>query len=159
MDSPEVVLHLLDGSQGFPVQTWKFKGQKAIRIGRAEDNDIIIRQPMVSRLHAVLKWGGERWVLVGESRFGTLIGDLPITESELTEGDRFQLGAMGPVLSMQSSLAESAHSSTVRLTTMSAHEFSNEKKTAQVEAIASSDYFKNLQKMAKNLKAAESKAQ
>jgi len=43
------------------------------KIGRDDDNDLIIARPSVSGRHAVLRWTGSGWLLKDASRFGTLV--------------------------------------------------------------------------------------
>ena len=48
------VIHLLDSAQGHPLQTWRFKNQDLITIGRNDGNDIVLSDPHVSRAHATI---------------------------------------------------------------------------------------------------------
>lgn len=155
MDSPDVTLHLLDGSQSQPTQTWKLKGLNIIRIGRSEENEIIIRQQSVSRLHVTLKWEQDRWLLHNDSRFGTMISGFPVNDYQLKEGDRFQLGPMGPYLSIHAAVvaADNNREGTISVNLFNSADV-NAKKAEQVEEIVKSDYFKQLQQEAKKLKAA-----
>lgn len=52
---------LLDARQTVPLREWRFEGTETIRIGRASDNDISIRDPHVSRCQAALFFDGSQW--------------------------------------------------------------------------------------------------
>ncbi len=156
MDPPEVTLNLLDGNQQGTLQTWKFKAKTIIRVGRSDDSDVIVRQPMVSRMHSKLEWNGRHWRISNQSQFGTHVGGVPITDSPLGEGDRFQLGPFGPVLSLDAGQPVTSDDplGTINLGSVADTSIDQEKTAEQVAQITNTDYFKNLQQMARKLKAA-----
>ena len=129
-----------------------------IRIGRAEDNDIVIRQPSVSRTHSELHWQGGRWVLMNRSRLGSLFNGLLADNFPLETGDSFQLGSMGPILRLDAGDSDSSIKRPSSVMTVGGNmgigiEDSDEKKMEQqVEAVAGTDYFQNLQRLAKQFK-------
>jgi len=92
------VLQLLDPLRGHAVQTWQFDGRTVIRIGRADENDITLGDPQVSRRHAEIHSRDGVWQLVSLGRHGTLIADEPVTEAKLKDGMTVQLGPTGPKL-------------------------------------------------------------
>jgi serine/threonine protein kinase, bacterial len=57
----KISLHLLDSAKGQAVQTWKFEGQSLVRIGRSEENHVVIPDPSVSRFHAELRYLADSW--------------------------------------------------------------------------------------------------
>lgn len=93
-----VALDLLDSAQGHPVQTWKFESEALIRIGRAEDNNVVISDPRVSRLHAELEFRPEGWKLISRGRHGVYVDGVLIEEMILSDRRAFQLASAGPLL-------------------------------------------------------------
>lgn len=61
-------------------------------LGRAEDNDIVIPDPHVSRYQAALRQEGARWVLEDMSDQGTLVDGKRLQRCVLREG-RARCGA------------------------------------------------------------------
>jgi hypothetical protein len=49
------------------------EGHPSLTIGRAEENDLVVRQPLVSRLHARIEYRHDRFVLTDLSANGTYI--------------------------------------------------------------------------------------
>ena len=76
----------------------------AIGIGRDADTcDVVFAKeqfPMVSRLHAEIRWHDGRWYLVDQnSSYGTFLnGERIMAPFPLTLGSRIQIGQNGPVL-------------------------------------------------------------
>lgn len=56
---------LFELSDGFP----------SLTIGRAEENDLVVRHPLVSRLHARIEYRNRRFVLIDQSSNGTYVAD------------------------------------------------------------------------------------
>ena len=94
----DVVLQLLDPMRGHAIQTWQFSNRSLIRIGRADDNDVTLGDPQVSRYHAELHLRGSAWELVSKGRHGTFVADESVEQSSLQEGTVLQLGPTGPKL-------------------------------------------------------------
>jgi len=95
-EAGSVTLHLLDSGQATPVQTWQFKDCARISIGRADDNDISLAHPQVSRLHVELLYHDGRWHLHSRGRNGTQVGGAMVPEARLVDRTIFQLGSSGP---------------------------------------------------------------
>jgi hypothetical protein len=80
------------------------------RIGRAEDNDLAIEKPTVSRHHALISAEGERWFLEDRGSFnGTFLNGSRIqagAKVPLRHGDRIGLGAESVVFSAPGSLVD-----------------------------------------------------
>ena len=66
----------------------------SLRIGRTEDNDLVLAQPDVSTHHAVLEVSGDRLLLrdLG-SRNGTFVAETRVASVELAAGDLVRIGA------------------------------------------------------------------
>jgi RsiW-degrading membrane proteinase PrsW (M82 family) len=60
-------------------QDLRFEPGQEVRIGRSPDNDIVVKDPRVSRLHARLTWGPEGWLLESLGRAGTFRNGRPVT--------------------------------------------------------------------------------
>ncbi len=79
-------------------------------IGRAEDNDLAIEKPTVSRHHVVISSEGDRWFLEDRGSFnGTLLNGSRIqagAKVPLRHGDRIGLGAESVVFSAPDSLVD-----------------------------------------------------
>jgi pSer/pThr/pTyr-binding forkhead associated (FHA) protein len=68
-------------------------GDRALRLGRSPDNDIILRDPATSGHHARVERRGETfWIVDLGSTNGTLVNGEPIQEKELNSGDRVTIG-------------------------------------------------------------------
>lgn len=68
-------------------------GDRALRLGRSPDNDIILRDPATSGHHArVERRGDQFWIVDLGSTNGTLVNGEPIQEKELSNGDRITIG-------------------------------------------------------------------
>jgi pSer/pThr/pTyr-binding forkhead associated (FHA) protein len=68
-------------------------GDRALRLGRSPDNDIILRDPATSGHHARVERRGETfWIVDLGSTNGTLVNGEPIQEKELNHGDRVTIG-------------------------------------------------------------------
>jgi pSer/pThr/pTyr-binding forkhead associated (FHA) protein len=96
-------LELLDVQQGLPVQAWTLTSGKVWQIGRAEDADIVIPHPFVSRAHAYLRETDGGWELIGISDKGVLVDGERRAVTVLHDGSQFQLAARGPLLQFRAS--------------------------------------------------------
>ena len=68
-------------------------GDRALRLGRSPDNDIILRDPATSGHHArVERRGDQFWIVDLGSTNGTLVNGEPVQEKELSNGDRVTIG-------------------------------------------------------------------
>ena len=68
-----ITLTLLHPLKSIPVQEWSFKPNSEIRIGRANDNDVVLYSAVVSRHHLEIKQSGSDWVLISLGANGTFI--------------------------------------------------------------------------------------
>jgi hypothetical protein len=64
-----------------------------VRLGRAEDNDLVLEDPRVSRHHALIRTQGELFILedLGSTN-GTFFGGRRVGARVLDDGDRFNIG-------------------------------------------------------------------
>ncbi len=68
-------------------------GDRALRLGRSPDNDVILRDPATSGHHArVERRGDQFWIVDLGSTNGTLVNGEPVQEKELNHGDRVTVG-------------------------------------------------------------------
>jgi pSer/pThr/pTyr-binding forkhead associated (FHA) protein len=67
--------------------------QDVINIGRNWDNQIVIDDPSVSRLHVQLRRRDHQYLLFdADSRSGTLVNNVRVREHGLRSGDIIQIG-------------------------------------------------------------------
>jgi len=68
-------------------------GAQPVRVGRASDNELILRDPATSGHHARLELRTTQFFIVDlGSTNGTLVNGEPIQERELRGGDRITIG-------------------------------------------------------------------
>lgn len=91
-----ITLTLLHPTQSIPVQSWTFESESVIRIGRANDNDVIIYSAVVSRHHAELWHNPSGWEIINFGVNGTYINDESIIQAPLLDGVTIRLGNSGP---------------------------------------------------------------
>ena len=66
---------------------------RAVRLGRSPDNDVILRDPATSGHHARLERRGEEfWVVDLGSTNGTFVNGESVQEKQLNHGDRLTVG-------------------------------------------------------------------
>lgn len=80
------------------VKTWKFYHQDLIRIGRANDNDVVLSHVNVSRYHAELRRTDKGWNLTNLGVNSTLWRGQPVHYVALPKEAVIQLAATGPNL-------------------------------------------------------------
>jgi hypothetical protein len=69
-------------------------GRDKLLIGRHSFNDVSLRDPSVSRHHAILVPDGGAWVVVDlNSTNGTMVNGQPIRQQILSDGDEIGVGA------------------------------------------------------------------
>jgi len=67
--------------------------ERALRLGRSPDNDVILRDPATSGHHARLERRDDHfWIVDLGSTNGTLVNGEPIQEKQLNHGDRLTIG-------------------------------------------------------------------
>ena len=93
-----IAINLLQPGQNTPLQTWRFNTDKTIRIGRAEDNDVILYSAVVSRYHVEIHWKEWGWELVNLGVNGTYFNHEEIISLPVKDGMIFRLASSGPAL-------------------------------------------------------------
>ncbi len=84
----------------------KSYNQDIIRVGRNADECSIVFDnvtfPMVSRIHAEMRWQGNNWVLFdANSTFGTYINGAKVIQPQnISVGSKIQFGTNGPILNV-----------------------------------------------------------
>ena len=89
-------IHLLTASNGRVLQTWEFKDQSRITLGRGDENQVRISDQQVSRLHLELIFENGGWQLISHGRNGTRINDNQVSKVTLEYGTVSRLGPGGP---------------------------------------------------------------
>ena len=71
-------------------------GASSICLGSAGENDVVLRDPFVSRRHAVFRrQGGRLWLHDRDSRNGTWVNDVRVERCQVGPGARIVLGRTG----------------------------------------------------------------
>ncbi|MEG4118646.1 FHA domain-containing protein [Microcoleus sp. N9_B4] len=91
-----ITLTLLHPIQSVPVQSWCFESEPVVRIGRSNDNDVIIYSAVVSRHHVELWNHANGWEIINFGANGTYVDDRPIAQVSLVDGMTIRLGNSGP---------------------------------------------------------------
>ena len=85
------VLELLDSGEASPVFT---VDKEAVQLGRVADNDIVLPDPNVSRVHARVMRRGDSFVITDlDSTNGTWVNEERVSEAELADNDVVRLGS------------------------------------------------------------------
>ncbi|WP_293122082.1 FHA domain-containing protein [Microcoleus sp. bin38.metabat.b11b12b14.051] len=91
-----ITLTLLHPIQSVPVQSWCFECESVVRIGRSNDNDVIIYSAVVSRHHVELWNHPYGWEIINFGANGTYVDDRPIAQVSVADGMTIRLGNSGP---------------------------------------------------------------
>lgn len=91
-----ITLTLLHPIQSVPVQSWSFDSESVVRIGRSNDNDVIIYSAVVSRHHVELWNHPFGWEIINFGANGTYINDQSIAQALVVDGMTIRLGNSGP---------------------------------------------------------------
>jgi pSer/pThr/pTyr-binding forkhead associated (FHA) protein len=158
--SLHVAVQLLDSALGRPMRSWQFDNKAVISIGRAEDRDVQISDPYVSRTHAELRWESRpgcepAWILVSLGRYGVMVEGHMITELPIHKEITFRLGSEGPTLRFNPKAAKNDNRMTMMFdSTLVENKFELDRKKIEsdVSDIEQADYFKELQRRAKQLR-------
>jgi pSer/pThr/pTyr-binding forkhead associated (FHA) protein len=152
-------LALLDAAQGHAIKTWKFDHTNVVSIGRLEDNDVVLTDPIVSRLHATIKNIDDRWELIALGKHGVLVNDRRVETIDLNHDDIFQLGPNGPLLQFINPARALPQESQINRSTMeidpnmlSALLFDEEKAAEEVREIVENDSFHELLEKARKIR-------
>ncbi len=98
-----VIFTLLEPQTNQPLQQWQFSQKSVIRIGRAQNNDIVLHGYFqVSRQHLELNLiDRDQWKLISRGTNGTLVNNVFVTETILKHNDLIRLAENGPVFKFE----------------------------------------------------------
>jgi hypothetical protein len=150
----KITLFLLDPAKGSPIQTWEFDSRAVVRVGRGAENDIVIQDPQVSRVHAELQFVRDHWELINRGRNGTLVAGASVESAPIKTETSFRLGMDGPMFRFYDThrtIDQTATLLNLDLLGPSIH-IDQEKKARDVEDIVESEYFRQLRQTTKQLK-------
>ena len=92
-----ITLTLLHPLQSVAVQSWTFRDEPSIRIGRATNNEVVLYSAVVSRHHVeIKKSGSQEWEVINLGSNGTYIDGERIEHTKATDGMIFRLASSGP---------------------------------------------------------------
>jgi hypothetical protein len=95
-DFPASAYLIVDGTQIFSLR------KPVVNIGRRADNDLIIEDQRVSRIHAQLRWVKGRYILFDlDSAGGTWINDVRVNQAALSPGDVLSLAGVPLVFGIE----------------------------------------------------------
>jgi len=104
-----ITLTLLHPLKSVAVQKWNFDPNSVIRIGRANDNDVVLYSAVVSRHHLEIRPRGQDWALINLGSNGTFINGKKINKVLVKDGMVIRLASSGPKIKI--TLNESGDSS------------------------------------------------
>jgi pSer/pThr/pTyr-binding forkhead associated (FHA) protein len=154
-----VAVHLLDSAQGHPLQTWRFRDQELITIGRNDGNDVVLSDPHVSRTHATIVFEEGTWQIASIGRHGTIVNDRLIALANLQHRTMFRLGAEGPTLRFDTDTDDLRRSETLdnlSADTLAMLEVDEQRKQQEVEQILGSALFQDLKERSRQSNTANS---
>ena len=91
-----ITLTLLHPIKSIPVQKWDFQSNSVIRVGRADDNDVVLYSAVVSRYHIQIKPIENSWSLTSLGSNGTFINGRKIKKTVVQDGMVIRLASSGP---------------------------------------------------------------
>ncbi|MEO0013307.1 MAG: hypothetical protein RLZZ535_1696 [Cyanobacteriota bacterium] len=92
-----ITLTLLHPLQSVAVQSWEFKDEPIIRIGRATDNEVVLYSAVVSRHHVEIRKSViDDWEVVNVGSNGTYIDGERVEKTTALDGMIVRLAKSGP---------------------------------------------------------------
>jgi pSer/pThr/pTyr-binding forkhead associated (FHA) protein len=91
-----ITLTLLHPLKSIAVQKWNFEPNSVIRIGRANDNEVVLYSAVVSRHHLEIRPRGNDWALINLGSNGTFINGKKINKVLVKDGMVIRLASSGP---------------------------------------------------------------
>lgn len=92
-----ITLTLLHPLQPVAIQSWTFRDEPSIRIGRATNNEVVLYSAVVSRHHVEIKRSSDNeWEVVNTGSNGTYIDGKRIEQAKAVDGMIFRLASSGP---------------------------------------------------------------
>lgn len=102
-----IILSLLHPVKQIPVQVWTFSdSESVIRIGRSNDNQVVLYSAVVSRHHVELHRVKAGWEMINLGTNGTYFEGKRVTQVPVMDGAVIRLARSGPNLQIR--LNESA---------------------------------------------------
>ncbi len=81
--------------------TGQFPIEKEITIGRSPSNEVVLKEPRISRRHAVIRHSGNEYLVIdNNSSNGTYVNGTAVTEQVLHAGDKLQIGSFEMVFNL-----------------------------------------------------------
>lgn len=96
-----ITLTLLHPLKSIPIQKWNFEPNTVVRIGRANDNDVVLYSAVVSRHHMEIRPRGADWALVSLGSNGTFVNGRKINKVLVRDGMVVRLASSGPKIMIQ----------------------------------------------------------
>lgn len=94
-----VTLTLLEPQTNESFQSWTFSDQSTVTIGRAPQNDIVLKDYFqVSRQHVELTEIHDQWQLINHGTNGTFVNSVLVETAQLNDNDLIRLAGNGPLL-------------------------------------------------------------
>jgi pSer/pThr/pTyr-binding forkhead associated (FHA) protein len=100
-ESSVITLTLLHPIQSIPVQSWTFKSEQVIRIGRSNNNEVVLYSAVVSRHHVEIRREGSQWQIINLGANGTYIEGERISKISAVNGMIIRLASSGPKISIE----------------------------------------------------------
>ena len=91
-----ITLTLLHPLQPVPVQSWTFRNETKISIGRSTSNEVVLYSAVVSRHHVEIRKMADEWELVNLGANGTYVDGKRITKTLVVDGMIMRLASSGP---------------------------------------------------------------
>lgn len=96
-----ITIILLNPLQSIPAQSWTFKDEPIIRIGRATDNHVVLYSAVVSRRHVEVRQVDRGWEIVSIGANGTYVDGELILQVPVIDGVILRLARSGPQIQIR----------------------------------------------------------
>jgi pSer/pThr/pTyr-binding forkhead associated (FHA) protein len=96
-----ITLTLLHPLKSIPVQKWEFEQNSTIKIGRSNDNNVVLYSAVVSRHHVEIKPKGSEWILINRGSNGTFINGKKVDKVLVKDGMIVRLASSGPKIKIK----------------------------------------------------------
>ena len=97
-----ITLTLLHPLQPVPIQSWTFRDEPSIKIGRATNNEVVLYSAVVSRHHVEIKKSSDNeWEVINIGSNGTYIDGKRVEQTKALDGMVFRLASSGPKISIK----------------------------------------------------------
>ncbi len=96
-----ITIILLHPLKSIPVQKWTFDSTTPIKIGRSNDNNVVLYSAVVSRHHVELQPKGNYWDLINTGSNGTFVDGKKIKKVIVKDGMIIRLASSGPKIQIK----------------------------------------------------------